>query len=681
MLEIPPRKRARLTYPIEDEDDEFLEEGEDEEDEEEDEEEYGSKDEAGTDSDDSVASEDAESTHSESEGSDAEDSSAEDVGDIDEELQLLRRDNADADEAKDTSRSGLLPTLDCVAALQIAFPLLSQQSLKTAFRQQENDIGQAYDHLKKRNDANYSFDEMMDKAVMGLLDSMASESEAEVEGEGPRLLMPPRPLIHEIDEPEARPTSHDPSHITELVDAHMSSDSESETSSSGSSSSESHSDLDSDSDSDSDESFEVTNDSDGDGDTDESSESDTSDDSSSDDESQVSEEPIAKHRVVVSETKGVDVSTQAGEIPVTPGSGLLRTQKRNARRKLAKQMKRLEAMSGDAPAKTPETSQMEDIVGELAARKRALLESVSNSERQSPTTIDPKETETTDLPSVESSKPRKRMDLGAGKRLLFGALGIKPPKSQEDEDKIRQGLMKDVRPVQNARLIEEVVEDVDITDAADETWREKIIYRAVECCHEGVELSEPPFPFVQRWDPQQQYQPSKKRKRKSQQEDNQDEFADYSYLTNGDDTAVELNYDDEAPTGEPAPQEEDDLPALPQDVGALPVLKQDAIGPGIVITWKQLIMSKATNWQPEVKSFTGKIVSSNNNELQLVLAKRDRDGNDKQYDGETGQRIYDKFEVPDMDEDEEDDGNRTLSWEQLTDPRVLQCKPTEVSKR
>ncbi|CEJ80592.1 hypothetical protein VHEMI00767 [[Torrubiella] hemipterigena] len=667
MLDIPARKRARLTYPIEDAEDELLEGEEEEEvvDDAEDEEDCISNDDDNDSG--SSTSEDVGSEDFESEGSDEEDTSAEGM---DEELQLLRRDNADAGEAKDTSRSGLLPTLDCVAALQIAFPLVSKQNLRTSFRRQGNDIRDTYEYLKKRNNANYTFDEMMDKAVMGVLDSIPSESESETSN--PRLLMPPRPLIQEVDEPNAPSTSVGLDRIDELVDAHISSDSDSETSSSASSSSDS---SDSDSDSESDESFKASSDSD----------SDDSSDSDSDNDSKVSEEPITKRLVAaVGQNPSMKSAPQVEKL-VPPGSGLARTQKRNARRKLAKKMKRLEALDVETPVAATATDPMDGIVEELAARKRALLESMSTSEHQSPVNGVAEESVNAEPPSVESSRPRTRIDVGAGKRILFGALGIKPPKSQDDEIKIRQELMKDVRPVQNARLIQEVIEDTTSADDADDSWRENIVYRAVECCHEGIELSEPPFPFVQRWDSQQQYQPSKKRKRKVEYEDYQEEPADDSYIAVGDDTAGELNYDDEPPAREPAPQIDDDLPPLPHDVTTLPGLEQHAVVPGMVITWKQLVMSKATNWQPELKGFTALVVSSTNDELQLTLAKRDRNGKSRQYDNETGQRIYDKFEAPDMDDDddegeEEDDGHRSLPWADLTDPRLLHCKPTEVSR-
>ena len=60
--------------------------------------------------------------------------------------------------------------------------------------------------------------------------------------------------------------------------------------------------------------------------------------------------------------------------------------------------------------------------------------------------------------------------------------------------------------------------------------------------------------------------------------------------------------------------------------------------------------------------------------LKVCLARRDRylDSNEKRYDHTTGQRIYDRFEAPDLqEEDEENDGNdedgvdegyRNISW-------------------
>ncbi|KAG7289987.1 hypothetical protein NEMBOFW57_006366 [Staphylotrichum longicolle] len=253
-----------------------------------------------------------------------------------------------------------------------------------------------------------------------------------------------------------------------------------------------------------------------------------------------------------------------------------------------------------------------------------------------------------------------------------------------------------------------------------EAWRNKIVYRAVECCHDGVELSEPPFPFIQRWDPQQQYFPNGKNKRggrskrkQRNQEDFRDERSDFgakrrrygggsldndadddygeSFVSHDGTTACEemvLNYDDETPETQEQPgqntgqdfNDEDDLPPLPSDVSILPKLNPSEAMVGMILTWKQWILSKATNWQPQVSALAGVVVEViDSNTLTVRLAKRDRniDQNEKVYDDD-GNRVYDKFELPGMDDEDEDaaeQGYRTLDLADMIEPRILQPVP------
>ncbi|KOS22671.1 hypothetical protein ESCO_003438 [Escovopsis weberi] len=118
----------------------------------------------------------------------------------------------------------------------------------------------------------------------------------------------------------------------------------------------------------------------------------------------------------------------------------------------------------------------------------------------------------------------------------------------------------------------------------------------------------------------------------------------------------------------------DDLPSLPKDFASLPVLSKEMAKPGTVITWKQLLMSKATKWQPELVAVTGLVLQgSTDTTLRLILAKRDREKNERLYDEETGERVYGKFEVPDLDEmEEEDSGHRFVEWVELIEPKLLQ---------
>ncbi|KAG5943553.1 hypothetical protein E4U59_000264 [Claviceps monticola] len=432
----------------------------------------------------------------------------------------------------------------------------------------------------------------------------------------------------------------------------------------------------------------------------------SSSDSNSDDDSDDS-----------SDESSCDSSDDSGPEPVknpssaqtqqdsAPSQGLSRTQKRNARRRKQRVMMR------------QATSTPNSMDAELLARKEALLGALRahvthDASQESPakpesatSTPNGDRTAVANASAETSAQRRTRVDMGAGRRMLFGALGLKNPKTKADEERIKQGLMKDVKPLSNPRIVEvndgEHTKQATEEDADPDAWRSKVTYRAVECCHEGMKLSEPPFPFVQRWDPQQQYGSMRKRKRQV------DEF-DEEYYGPSPSSGNKFNTRDpfrgqangrvdadplpaETTNGQPAanghvdqadnPEEEEDLPPLPADLNTLPSLKRGSAKKGMVITWKQCTMSKATQWQPVMASITGEVLVPDtldppNSVLQVWLAFRDREYKEKLYDEKTGQRIYDKFEVPDFEdedgeEEEDDDGLRMVGWEEMGDPKIL----------
>ncbi|KAI0596364.1 hypothetical protein F4775DRAFT_565090 [Biscogniauxia sp. FL1348] len=455
-------------------------------------------------------------------------------------------------------------------------------------------------------------------------------------------------------------------------------------------------------------------------------------------------------------------------VTVPPGAGKESTRSRNVRRRLAKKAKKLAQETGMAGPTTTknggvevssyDTAQKESSLFE--AKRRALLEAIANGgievgsgskidsgdssmskvtskrkredqsdlqhqDQSEPHSSTPKETTPDEEVSTASVQKRRRVDLGAGRRLVFGALGLRNPKSKKDEDQIRDKLMEDVRPMVNPRL-EQDNADVELPEQTDpsaieedpDLWKTKINYRAVECCQEGIELSEPPFPFVQRWDSQQQgFWPSKKNKRggrnKRAQRNQAAYYEDdtrsntknhdlsqewggegYDVTFNGiEDTHntdnIELNYDDEVPEDQVMNDdakhssqnvEMEDLPPVPPDPSVLPPLRPGEARIGMVITWQKWSCSSATNWQPQISNVGAVVVDIKDDgaELEVCLAKRDRylDGNQKQYDPYTGQRLYGRFEAPDLDEDDEaeqdDEGYRTLNFSEMQDPRILQ---------
>ncbi|RYO90732.1 hypothetical protein DL766_009292 [Monosporascus sp. MC13-8B] len=464
--------------------------------------------------------------------------------------------------------------------------------------------------------------------------------------------------------------------------------------------------------------------------------------------------------------------------PVPPGQGKESTRSRNARRRAALKAKKL--TQAQVQARTAQTAVLAaedcplsalnapdknaaELKSLFEAKRKALLhaiasdglevdskdelvhesDSITNAQMGSKRKRDraeestaqdqiPQDTPISEATSVQSdaSQKRRRLDVGAGRRLLFGALGLRNPKGKDDADKVRAKLMEGVRSLANHRFEQDNSSSnqpgASFGGSAEEeedpdSWRDRIVYRAVECSQERVELSEPPFPFVQRWDPQQQgsgfhknsnkrggqgkraernqahfYQgdshSGKKRKQGGSSEwggEGYDEtFNGIEGRTGGDD--IQLNYDDiiepcqamNVPVAEASQfTDMDDLPSLPEDLAGLPNLRPGDVKPGMVITWKKWSCSEATGWQPQISDVTGVVVRIDDDAtaLEVCLAKRDRnlDDSQKRYDSLTGQRIYGKFEAPDLDEDDgdeaqEDEGYRTLSLAEMQEPRILQ---------
>ncbi|KAI9829414.1 MAG: hypothetical protein M1819_006351 [Sarea resinae] len=344
---------------------------------------------------------------------------------------------------------------------------------------------------------------------------------------------------------------------------------------------------------------------------------------------------------------------------------------------------------------------------------------------------------------VAPTRRRATLNVSSSRRMLFSSLGLRTPKTKEEEEKIKQGLMKNARPGSKGKqdtenAVAEKADDNTTNDAGnvelapgqqlqdgDGEWEKKIILKAVECCEDGVELSAPPFPFVQRWDPQQQYSSSrsarrggkgKKRKRnQSSYYQEEEEGYDDGHEMNGhyEDAIEELNYDEPGESGlQPKVRRVDsdqdanainsqlmmdadglsagvpgvdDLPAVPADISTYKTIGLDDIQPGSVITFKQLDMSEATGWQPKISVYrTSKVeVILADGTLNMRLAKRDRPQSERAFDEETGQRIYGKFEMPGYDDDDddgtEDAGFLELPFGELIDPKLLGAAEDEPS--
>ncbi|KAI1747801.1 hypothetical protein F4782DRAFT_543292 [Xylaria castorea] len=419
------------------------------------------------------------------------------------------------------------------------------------------------------------------------------------------------------------------------------------------------------------------------------SESDNQDagtDSSSDSEEDANEpndiEASTAKAVAITQTKSrarpsSPKPTQANvaPFPVPPGAGKESTRRPNR-----------EMQEGNTTTKGTSTEDNHAPNSEAAlfeAKRKALLdaiatggiESLSETRGISPqpdgnqAAIEIDEHPGDDHEDQSPNQKRRRVDLGAGRRL-----------NKEDEAKLRDKLQADSQLRANLQV------SFQPRPTTDEAL--KINYRAVECCDNNIELSPAPFPFQQRWDPQQQA--LSKRAQRNQA----DYYNDDSQLDDGFDDDVILNYDDvdsqdrdygNNPVNETSQTTDlDDLPSLPEDVSVLPILRPGEARVGMVIIWQKWSCSSATSWQPQLSRVTAIVVRVDDDAaaLDVCLAKRDRylDGNEKRYDHITGQRIYDKFEAPDLQEEADDDhddgsvedGYRNVAWAEMQDPRILQ---------
>ena len=333
-------------------------------------------------------------------------------------------------------------------------------------------------------------------------------------------------------------------------------------------------------------------------------------------------------------------------------------------------------------------------------------------------------------PASEPTQQRSRLDLASSRRMLFGSLGLRTPQNKADESKIRDKLMQRVKPLPQIQDKSKPLPEARFTaqtSDTDESWKNKIILKAVECCHDGIQLSIPPFPFVQRWDPQQQRGTTtsnglftasrgKKRKRNNPQFSNQD-WESYANETAQVAEDWDQNHEGEERLEEIRGQQQEDsralsdeyqvavdeqlmrdthelsataanhsmlvsdLPDLPADLNSCVSLDKDVAVPGAIISFKQLEMSQETQWQPQISGYKTAMIDrvGNSGRLEMTLAQRDRPIKERHYDEHTGERLYSKFEAPDEDDEsnEDESGFIELSLEEMIEPRLIKAAKSE----
>ena len=454
----------------------------------------------------------------------------------------------------------------------------------------------------------------------------------------------------------------------------------------------------------------------------------------------------------------------SGSQTVPPNEGMLATKRRNERRRQRKACEQLKALGilpstatvadykrhmglipPDTQEQTVEDSKSEDV----EAKKQALLDSLATSSPKV-TKMDQGVNDAT--PAVDGAEPtmnvptgvskdaevhnttpasgsgsatgihvvpgsgsgseptsattqrRMRLDVAASRRFILNSLNLSGSRKKQGAEG-RQSSNELAAPAEEANVAEKKPEEEPVgANAVDDSWMDRIDLKAVECCEDGVELSTPPFPFYQRWDPQQKLLgrsgrgKKQKRNRSSFYVDGYGGAFEGGWHQDEPEPAFDMNHDASSYPNDSQEmqaaldgqllqdtnastinkmQQEDlpDLPNLPADLSQCKDFQEvDAI-PGAIIAFRHICLSQATNWSPSLSEYKTATVDSVSPDgtLELTLARRDADASEKRFDSQTGQRIYEKFEMPGYDNEEENDDGTLLSirLEEMTAPKLL----------
>ncbi|KAK3067018.1 hypothetical protein LTR53_016351, partial [Teratosphaeriaceae sp. CCFEE 6253] len=423
----------------------------------------------------------------------------------------------------------------------------------------------------------------------------------------------------------------------------------------------------------------------------------------------------SKPAVQVAQSTPAQIETERQQLLSAIQSGGVDVSREDQRRKKAK------SDDGEAPEETgtkrsnADAAQAHEQAAQAEASDRVVAEAAARMRSAKATDMVP-----------ASVARRSKLDLAGSQRLLFGSLGVRVPRTQQEKDTLQQKLAEKAMQRGGPAAVKAVAEPLTTVDAEttadaaaaqiegddDESWREKIELTAIECCDEGVTLSTPPFPFYQRWDPQQRKKkakartgngyaaPKNSRKKGGVVIGGHTENYD-KYNTNG--GGDSLDYDDAAGDDgdeyweegalldgdveqdeaakqlqrETAEQEAtaDDFPPLPDDVNVLSTIKENDAQGGDYIAYTELSCSAATNWQPSMVTRSAQLVGKDEDGIwSIKLALRDVPA--KQYDDD-GNRVYKKFEMEGLSDDEEggekgrDERVRNVVWEELVEVRLL----------
>jgi hypothetical protein len=237
-----------------------------------------------------------------------------------------------------------------------------------------------------------------------------------------------------------------------------------------------------------------------------------------------------------------------------------------------------------------------------------------------------------------------------------------------------------------------------------ELWKSKINYTAFECWFEEYdELSAPPFPFQQHWDPasKEMHEKNKPKKRKRPAPDEVDEVAEFiaeiNELDYGDPSTSTISGDTDKPETDidtaaaiesqlredVATATRTDLPSLPDDVDTLPALSESDVKAGAIVVFKTFHLDMST-MAPEISGYKTAIVEAEGDSengggiIKLRLAERDIVRKEKTFD-KFGNRTFDRadnFRIEDSDGEDGDGHEESVlqhAFSELLEAKLLKA--------
>ncbi|KAL1794870.1 hypothetical protein ACET3X_006686 [Alternaria dauci] len=449
------------------------------------------------------------------------------------------------------------------------------------------------------------------------------------------------------------------------------------------------------------------------------SDSDTSSDSDSDsDESDASSPPD-----VLSSKDGRKASP--GTRHVAPGQGIKATKLRNARRTKANRLRSLKA-SGKLPenatladladyeqgkyGQTEETQHTQPFAESQGKRKRLDEDEPTEEVADDTTELERRKQDliarfgqSSDATTPADERMQSTTPAIEEAEVSFTALAeeTQSPKKEALSRRLRPDtraigriLARQAGPVLRKTRAKAAPEEPSEPEGASDPdfWKTRINLSAFECWDENFELSAPPFPFQQHWDPASKLMREKAAKKKQKRRNHVPQEATPEEDEEEEERII-LDYDD-APATNPDPKTihaavedqlrqdlamaaQSDLPPLPHDMSTLPDLTSSDMKAGAVIACKFFTVNPVTV-TPEISDYKTAIVEQEGDSgpgagtIQLRIALRDLPKREKKFDSK-GNRIYNAADALLMEEDEEEEGLWEGQFGELLEAKLVKA--------